>query len=222
MTPDRAPGDGMTVRDVQRWTDDLAERFVAEEARLGQLDAVAGDGDHGAAMSRGVRAARQAGRAYHGDDVGDLLIAVGRAFMSAAAGASGPLVASLFLELGKATRGRSTLDAASTADGFAGAVALVRRMGRSEPGDKTLLDALVPAAEAAMRHRDAPLAEALRHAADAAAEGRERTRDLAARRGRAHWVEGAGVGHLDPGATSVALMLDRLRAAATRQEGSEA
>lgn len=222
MTPDDTPANDMTVSDVQRWTDDLAERFTEEEERLGQLDAVAGDGDHGAAMSRGFRAAEQAARAYHGDDVGELLIAAGRAFMGAAAGASGPLVASVFLELGKASRGHATLDAASASVGLAGAVALVRRMGRSEQGDKTMLDALAPAAQAATQHRDAPLAEALRHAADAAADGRELTRDLAARRGRAHWVEGAGIGHVDPGATSVALMLDRLRVAATRQRGAEA
>lgn len=220
MTPDAPPPDGMSASDVQRWTDDLAERFTEEAERLGQLDAVAGDGDHGAAMSRGFRAAAKAARTFRGDDVGELLITAGRAFMSAAAGASGPLVASVFLELGKASRGRPTMDAASVADGLAGAVALVRRMGRSEPGDKTMLDALAPAAEAATQERGTSLVEALRHAAAAAQAGRDRTRDLPARRGRAHWVEGAGIGHLDPGATSVALMLDRLRVVATRQGGA--
>lgn len=200
----------MTADDVRRWARLLSDRFERDEAHLAALDAAVGDGDHGAAMARGFRAAARSAADHGGNDVGELLIAVGRAFMGAAAGASGPLVASLFLELGKAARGRETLDTASAADGLAGAVALVRRMGRSEPGDKTLLDALAPAAAAADEHRDAPLAEALAHVSRSAAKGRDRTGAMAARRGRAHWIEGGGVGHPDPGATSMAAILEVL------------
>lgn len=214
----------MTGSDAQALFAALAARFREERARLGELDARAGDGDHGAAMARGFAAAAETAAAHDPRDVGALFHAAGRAFMKATGGASGPLFAALFVQLGRAAAGREALAPAHLAAGLADAVALVQRMGRAEVGDKTLLDALAPAAEAAAgaQAQGAELAAALTAVAEAAREGADATRALRARRGRARWVEGGGEGHPDPGATSMALVFEVMQRAgrATNEEGA--
>jgi phosphoenolpyruvate---glycerone phosphotransferase subunit DhaK len=188
---------------IAAWFARIAARFAAEEAALGALDARVGDGDHGATMARAARAAAGAAAATDADAAARLG-AGGRAFADAAGGASGPLIASIFVALAAAVRARGgRLSTAALKAGLAGAVDLVRRMGRCAPGDKTLLDALAPAAAAV----GDDLPAALAGAAAAAAAGRDATERMRARRGRAAWVEGMGEGIPDPGATSVALIL---------------
>ena len=155
-------------------------RFEAIEADLNALDAATGDGDHGATILKGLRAAAAA------EDAPDV------AFRKAAGGASGALFAQVIAALDKVEAGAEmgpSLDAASKR---------IAMMGQAKPGDKTMLDALLPAAQAATP----------REAAEAADAGRAATKDMAAKRGRARYVEGAGVGHVDAGATSVAVLLD--------------
>jgi dihydroxyacetone kinase-like protein len=156
----------------------LAARFATLEDELNALDAVAGDGDHGSTMLRGLRAA----------EVGaDPVIA----FRTAAGGASGSLFAQLLAAL-LAHEGGTPLPEA-----LARAAARIGAIGQAKAGDRTMLDALIPASQAA----DAAAA------ARAAREGAEATSAMPARRGRAKHVEGAGVGHVDAGAMSVAEML---------------
>lgn len=156
--------------------DALVERFETMEAYLNGLDAATGDGDHGATMLKGLRAA-----AADPD-------AAAKAFRRAAGGASGSLFAVLI----------EALEQDDHVAALAGAAEKITALGQAQPGDKTMLDALIPASGAA-----SPL-----EAAMAAAIGRDTTKAMAARRGRAKHVEGAGVGHVDAGATSVAEMLD--------------
>lgn len=170
--------------------DALVDRFERLEPTLNGLDAATGDGDHGATMLKGLRAAAAAP-----DDPA-------RAFRVAAGGASGSLFGLLVAALAAADRvplGPALADAARK-------IALA---GQARPGDKTMLDALIPAAEAA----SAAPGGAAAAAAAAARTGAEATRAMAARRGRAKHVEGAGVGHLDAGAVSVAEMLEAFAAA---------
>lgn len=210
--------DTFTVRQVDAWVAALARTFARERDALGALDAVVGDGDHGATMERAFAAAHDALRRSppsegdpDGDDVSARLSSVARAVMASAGGASGPLTSSVFVALAGAARRRDGLDASAMAAGLRDAADLVARMGRSQPGDKTLLDALAPAAAACNllvdERPDATVAQALRVAADAAASGRDSTTGMHGRRGRAAWVEGGGVGHADPGATSCAWIL---------------
>lgn len=159
-------------------TERLAARFAELEDELNALDAAAGDGDHGSTMLRGLRAAVAAG-----DPV--------TAFRSAAGGASGSLFAQVLGAL-LAHDGGEPLPAA-----LARAAQRIGATGQAKPGDRTMLDALIPASLAA----DA--AEAAR----AARAGAAATRAMPARRGRARHVEGAGIGHEDAGARSVAEML---------------
>jgi dihydroxyacetone kinase-like protein len=159
--------------------DRLVVRFEALEAELNALDAATGDGDHGTTILKGLRAAA----ASPGN--------ASTAYRIAAGGASGTIFSVLIAALEQAEN--DPLPAA-----LARAANRIAQIGGAKPGDKTMLDALIPASEAA------DLADAVK----AARAGMEATRTMAARRGRAKYVEGAGVGHVDAGAVSVAEILD--------------
>ncbi len=197
----------MTANEAQTLFEQLATAFAEAEGRLGSLDAAVGDGDHGVGMARGFAAAALAANQLPGDpDASEVVQVAGRALMSAIGGASGPLFATLFLEVGKALEGVDDPKNAVAA-GLANAVERIQRFGKAAPGDKTMLDALVPAAEAFAATAD-DLTSALLAAQEAAQQGVEASAELPAKRGRARYVEGAGVGHPDPGAVSIALLFD--------------
>jgi len=162
----------------------LVKRFEKLEQELNTLDAATGDGDHGSTMLRGLRAAAAAQEG------------AAKAFRRAAGGASGSLFSLLIEALENVSGGDQNLG-----PGLAKAASRITQMGQAKAGDKTMLDALIPASENA----DTPA-----QAAAAAQKGFLATRPMAARRGRARYVEGAGIGHLDPGAMSVAEILDEL------------
>jgi dihydroxyacetone kinase-like protein len=175
---------------------------------LTHADQAIGDGDHGLAIERGFRAARAAiTEQAPGDDVGVVLETFGTAMLSSMGGASGAVYGSLFRRGARGLRGRPMFDAQALGifleDGLAG----VRERGGASVGDKTLVDALAPAAEAARASAARPLEEAFAAAADAAWEGLERTRDMRASMGRARALGDRAIGHVDPGALSFALML---------------
>jgi phosphoenolpyruvate---glycerone phosphotransferase subunit DhaL len=188
---------------------DWVRRFAAEvgerKGELTKLDQAIGDGDHGTNMDRGLRKAVEKLDGVDGDDIGAALKAVGMALVSSVGGAGGPLYGTFFLQAGQATAGRSELDA----EGFAAAVRAgadgVRARGKAEPGDKTMLDALLPAADALAQ--GGGLGEAAARAADAAEEGMRATIPLVARKGRASYLGERSAGHQDPGATSSALLM---------------
>jgi len=188
---------------------DWVRRFAAEigerKGELTKLDQAIGDGDHGTNMDRGLRKAVEKLDTLDGDDVGAALKAVGMALVSSVGGAGGPLYGTFFLQAGQSAAGDSELDT----DGFAAAVRAgvdgVRARGKAEPGDKTMLDALIPAADALAEGGD--LVEAADRAADAAEEGMRATIPLVARKGRASYLGDRSSGHQDPGATSSALMM---------------
>jgi dihydroxyacetone kinase-like protein len=162
--------------------DALVAHFTAQEDALNALDAAAGDGDHGTTLLRGLRAAQaDPARAQ-------------AAFRTAAGGASGSLWAQVLGAMLAAERGEPLAPA------LARAADRIAQVGGAAPGDRTMLDALIPASLA-----DDPAA--------AARAGAEATRAMPARRGRARYVEGAGLGHADAGAASVAMALAVLRGA---------
>lgn len=194
-------------------------RTVVERhaAWLTRLDTVLGDGDHGDNLVIGFRAVQTLL-----DDLpastppGELLRAVGHRLVAAVGGASGPLYGTAFLEAGARAGDRMTLDGPILADMLdAAAVGLARR-GRCEVGDKSILDALRPAADAfGASLTDAgtagvPPGTAFAAAVQAGARGMRRTRALVARRGLALRLGERSVGHLDPGAVSCVLLLRAL------------
>jgi dihydroxyacetone kinase-like protein len=190
-----------------------ARRVQENHALLSRLDAATGDGDHGVTMKRAAEAMLQAVASCRSGSIADLLEQLGWGVMSVDGGASGPLLGSFFLGMAGAVAGCPALDAAALAGAFEAGLAKLRAQTAAQPGDKTLLDALVPAVEALRGAADggANPAEGLACAAQAAARGAEETRGLQARFGRARNLGPRTIGHVDPGAMSIALLLAGFR-----------
>jgi phosphoenolpyruvate---glycerone phosphotransferase subunit DhaL len=195
---------------VRKWVEAYAAVVSEHRGELTRLDQAIGDGDHGTNLERGMRKAVEKLAGMPEGDVGAQLKAVGMALISSVGGAGGPLYGTLFMQMGQSTVGKEELDAEAFADALEAGVKGVQARGKAEPGDKTMVDALLPAAEAlrAAAGEGADLAAALRRAADAAREGRDATVDLVARKGRASYLGERSRGHQDPGATSSHLLLE--------------
>jgi dihydroxyacetone kinase-like protein len=195
----------VTSEQVRDWIRRFADAVAENRAELVRLDTAIGDGDHGTNMDRGMKKAVEKLDGTDGGDIGADLKAVGMALVSSVGGAAGPLYGTLFLQMGSATAGKSELDL----DGWTAAVEAgvngLRARGKAEPGDKTMIDAWLPALEALREGGD--LGEALERSAAAAEEGMKATTPMEARKGRASYLGPRSVGHQDPGATSTYLLL---------------
>jgi phosphoenolpyruvate---glycerone phosphotransferase subunit DhaL len=194
---------GATVRD---WLHAFADGVAERRGELTKLDTAIGDGDHGTNMDRGMRKVVEKLDAQEGDDIGALLKTAGMTLVSTVGGAAGPLYGTLFLQMGAATAGRTELDLDGWTAALDSGVKGVQKRGKAEPGDKTMLDALLPAVAAL--ESGGELADALRRSAEAAAEGMRQTIPLEARKGRASYLGPRSVGHQDPGATSSHLLIE--------------
>jgi dihydroxyacetone kinase-like protein len=202
---------------IAGWLRLAASRIAAERAYLTDLDAAIGDGDHGINLHRGFGAleARLAAGDFATDAAGPLLVLAGRTITGTVGGASGALYGRGLLRAGAALEalpGGSIATSAQLAAVLRAAVDGVAALGRSRPGEKTMLDALVPAVVAleAAGATGVDLAGALRRAAEAAEAGARDTLPLLATRGRASYLGERSIGHLDPGAVSSALLLRAL------------
>jgi dihydroxyacetone kinase-like protein len=203
------------------WTAEAARVVADHRAELIALDREIGDGDHGENLDRGFSAVtgKLAGIAPDASPA-DVLKTVATTLISTVGGASGPLLGTAYLKASAAVAGRADLDAAAIADLLEAAVGGIVLRGKAERGDKTMVDAWGPAAEAARAAADAGSgpADALAAAADAAERGAAATEPLVARKGRASYLGDRAIGHRDPGAESSALIL---RAAATTARDAE-
>lgn len=197
-----------------RFLDRATRVIVAEAARLTDLDAAIGDADHGANLKRGFTTAETVtaeAAAGSGTTPGALLTAVGAHLTNTVGGASGPLYGTVLRRMGKILGDDPVVAPETLGRALAAAVASVRRLGDSAPGDKTMVDALQPAADAyAAALESGDVTEALAAAARAAREGAAATVPMRARRGRASYLGERSVGHQDPGATSSALLVTAL------------
>jgi dihydroxyacetone kinase-like protein len=195
--------------DVVAWVKTFAATVAEQKTYLTELDSAIGDADHGINMDRGMQAVLGKLDAQPTGDIGALFKTVGMTLVSTVGGAGGPLYGTLFLQLGVATAGRDELTAEDWSAALAAAVAGVQARGKAEPGDKTMVDALIPAhdAFAAAVADGAALPDALRQAAAGAKQGMEATTPLVARKGRASYLGERSAGHQDPGATSSYLLM---------------
>jgi phosphoenolpyruvate---glycerone phosphotransferase subunit DhaL len=191
------------------WLRDLATTLHDNAAYLTELDSAIGDADHGANMDRGFAAVVAVLDETDFDSVDELLKKAGMTLVSKVGGASGPLYGTFFLRFGTALAGKE-ITAASVGEGLRAGFGGILARGKAELGDKTMYDAWAPALDAydAAVTGGSELADALRAAADAAAKGRDATTPLVARKGRASYLGERSAGHLDPGATSTALLLE--------------
>jgi dihydroxyacetone kinase-like protein len=200
----------ITSGSVRDWIKAYGAAIAENRERLTELDSAIGDADHGTNMDRGMRKAlERVDGLDDGEDIGATLKAVGMALVSSVGGAGGPLYGTLFIQMGGATAGKDEVGVGEWARAVKAGVDGVRARGKAEPGDKTMVDALLPAAEALGEAADqgADLAEALRQAARAAEDGMKATIELVARKGRASYLGPRSAGHQDPGATSSYLLM---------------
>ncbi|MHB0876745.1 MAG: dihydroxyacetone kinase subunit DhaL [Anaerolineae bacterium] len=197
----------LTVEQTQAMLLHVAVAMQAERDVLTQADRAIGDGDHGIGMARGFAAVQAALEARQYDSVGTLFRAVGTTLLSATGGAAGAIFGTLFRGGAANLDAAQQLDAAALTALLGDGLAAVRERGKAAPGDKTVVDALVPVADRAAALRGGDLAEAITAAAAAAAEGVEATKAMVARVGKAKTLGERSLGHADPGALSMALIL---------------
>ncbi|MEW1871690.1 dihydroxyacetone kinase subunit DhaL [Streptomyces caelestis] len=197
----------------RRWMTITAASVDREAERLTALDSPIGDADHGSNLQRGFRAVRDTLEKEPPTTPGAVLVQAGRLLISTVGGASGPLYGTLLRRTGKALGEAVEVDERQLAEALRAGVDAVRQLGGAAPGDKTMIDALVPAVDA--------LGDSFAAASDAAEEGAVATTPLLARKGRASYLGERSIGHQDPGATSSALLIAGLVAAAADTEAGD-
>jgi dihydroxyacetone kinase-like protein len=196
----------------------MAAAMEEHRRYLTKLDSEIGDGDHGNNMHRGFQAALERLDGADPSTPADVLKTVSMALVSKVGGAAGPLYGTAFLRASTALQGRDEISAEDAVEALEAALGGIKQRGKAEAGDKTIVDALEPAVEAAKgAASDGSVAQVFRAAADAAEEGAEATVPLTARKGRASYLGDRAQGHQDPGATSTYYLLD---AAARALKGS--
>ncbi|MEV4865042.1 dihydroxyacetone kinase subunit DhaL [Streptomyces ossamyceticus] len=193
----------------RRWMTATAASVEREAERLTALDSPIGDADHGSNLHRGFAAVRSVLEKEAPDTPGAVLALAGRQLISTVGGASGPLYGTLLRRTGKALGDAAEVSDADLTAALRAGVDAVMTLGGAAPGDKTMIDALVPAVDALDRSFAA--------ARTAAEEGALATTPLQARKGRASYLGERSIGHQDPGATSAALLVAAL---ADTAEGS--
>ena len=196
-----------------RWLRLCAETFREHKDELTQLDAAIGDADHGANMARGFTAVEGKLEGLKDKDIGAIFKTVAMTLISTVGGASGPLYGTFFLQAAPGANGKNELTHAELSALFnAGLQGLINR-GKAAVGDKTMIDALVPALKAFEPLANDSLPVALDRAVAAAQKGADSTVPLVARKGRASYLGERSAGHLDPGASSSTLLLEALQRA---------
>ncbi|MFF3500119.1 dihydroxyacetone kinase subunit DhaL [Streptomyces sp. NPDC003247] len=183
----------------RRWMTATAASVDREAERLTALDSPIGDADHGSNLHRGFSAVTAALEKEAPATPGAVLVLAGRQLISTVGGASGPLYGTLLRRTGKALGDGSEVSEEQLAEALRAGVDAVMQLGGAAPGDKTMIDALVPAVEA--------LGAGFGAARDAAERGAVATVPLQARKGRASYLGERSIGHQDPGATSAALLV---------------
>lgn len=198
----------LTVDQLSSMLTYASARIVASEDFLCQLDRNIGDGDHGLGMARGYRTAAAEIDGNHYDTAGSLLNAFGEALVDSMGGASGVLNGQLFVAGSSRLRQTPELSVAGMAELIDTGLADIRKRGGADVGDKTMVDALVPAARSLTDSAAAgdPFPLALEAAADAARTGAESTLNLVARFGKSHALGERAIGHVDAGATSMSIL----------------
>jgi phosphoenolpyruvate---glycerone phosphotransferase subunit DhaL len=182
------------------WMTRFAGEMGEHRQELVRLDTAIGDGDHGTNMNRGMQKALEKLQASEQADPGAVLKTVAMALISSVGGAAGPLYGTLLLQMGTAMAGQEQVDLAGFTAAWRKGMEGVQSRGKAQPGDKTMLDALLPAVEALEQASD--LDSGLSAAVTAAEQGMNATTPLVARKGRASYLGERSKDHQDPGATS--------------------
>ncbi|MGV3550907.1 dihydroxyacetone kinase subunit DhaL [Rhizobium sp.] len=200
----------------------VGDQIIAEKNWLSELDGVIGDGDHGVTMEIGWKAVQHALEdVQEGETIESICKRMAKAFLDAVGASSGPLYATAFLRAGTAVSDRLNLDGAGMAEWLSAACQGIRDRGRAEPGDKTMIDAWMPAVEAAAKAASdgGSSLKVLTAARDGGEAGMKATAALESRRGRSAKLGERSIGHIDPGAASTFITLRAMTAALEKALG---
>lgn len=206
----------LTIKDFREMTIKIAEDIQENKDYLCEVDAAIGDGDHGISMAKGFKEAEKRLRDKTESDfesVGDVFKVVGMSLLDKIGGATGPIFSTIFLSGAKIAKSSESADLSLLAEMFSQAVADVCKRGNSKPGDKTLIDALNPAAEALKEAAEAELSieKAIDAAYQAAEDGLEATKDMAPKQGKSRYLKDRAIGHQDAGATSITIIFRAMK-----------
>ncbi|MEG0751101.1 MAG: dihydroxyacetone kinase subunit DhaL [Oscillospiraceae bacterium] len=203
-----------TNKDVIEILRKMAASIQANKEYLTDLDSPIGDSDHGINMARGFGAVVDKLPSFEDkEDIGATLKAVGMTLVTTVGGASGPLYGTAYMKAGAEAAGKTELDGMGFLAVLSAAIDGIMMRGKATTGEKTMLDALVPARDAFSKEFTASgdFKAAINKAIEAAEAGCEYTKTIIATKGRASYLGERGIGHQDPGATSSTLMLKAIR-----------
>ncbi|HAT4500087.1 TPA: dihydroxyacetone kinase ADP-binding subunit DhaL [Serratia marcescens] len=202
----------LTKQQVVDWLMRCGEVFSRERDFLTRLDTEIGDADHGLNMNRGFNKVVEKLPSVADKDIGFILKNTGMTLLSSVGGASGPLFGTFFIRAAQAANAKQSLELAELHQMMQEGVEGVVMRGKAEPGDKTMCDVWWPVVESLGQsaQQNLSVAEALQRAADSAERAVESTITMQARKGRASYLGERSIGHQDPGATSVMLMMKTL------------
>lgn len=185
-----------------------AKEVRGNHATLSKLDSVGGDGDHGTTMVRAMACMEKAIDNSQSRDMQTLLNDVGWAILGVDGGATGPLLGTFFMSMTESVGGKETLDGRALASAFEAGLAGVQKQTKAQIGDKTMIDALVPAVEQALvaANEGKNVSSVLQRASTGAEVGADSTKGMQAKFGRAKNIREKSIGTRDPGAHSISLI----------------
>ena len=199
--------ENLDLSDTIEMVKQVALSIIDSEPLLTDADRNLGDGDHGLGMERGMKAVIEKIESSSFNQISDVFKSAGMAMMSSMGGASGALFGTLFRNGGKALDGEETLNSDGLKSFLNAANEGVKSRGGASSGDKTMIDALEPAAREASKNISLPLYELISLVSQAADRGKEERKDMIATMGRAKTLGERSLGHPDAGACSVAIIL---------------
>jgi dihydroxyacetone kinase-like protein len=196
-------------QEVLQWVEVLQQVYAENRQRLTELDSAIGDADHGINMDRGFTAVKTELAAHVPPDIRSVFQNVATILIRHVGGAAGPLYGTFFLRAAAACAGKNEIEAADMLALFQAGIEGVQQRGKAVAGDKTMMDALLPALDAMRKAVEdgGSLAAILSDGAAAAEAGMLGTIPMQARKGRASYLGARSIGHQDPGATSSYLLL---------------
>ncbi|MDR2792227.1 MAG: dihydroxyacetone kinase subunit L [Treponema sp.] len=197
----------ITLQQVIDWLKELNIVYTEQKDFLSKLDSDIGDGDHGVNMERGFNAVVAAIDTTSPADIGAVFKTVSTSLIKSVGGASGPLYGTFFLRAAAVLAGKPEVDLVAWTAAFEKGVQGIEQLGKAQKGDKTMLDAWLPALSVLKAAGGNEIKEVLKAAASAAEEGMKATIPLQAKKGRASYLGERSIGHQDPGASSTFLLL---------------
>ncbi len=191
----------------------ISDKIIENKMALNDLDTAIGDGDHGINMARGFSQVKEKLKELENKTASDILNAVAMCLISVVGGASGPLYGTAFMKAAMAVKDKEEISKSDFSDMLKAAIEGIQMRGKAEKGEKTMLDALIPAydtyEEALLQGRSCT--EALTKACEAAKAGCEYTKTIKATKGRASYLGDRSLGHMDPGASSATIILEAIK-----------